>query len=234
MKKIHFLKIIILVVIVIVSANCTKEVPATGYSTGTGTTNPPPPPPPPSNRPPVANAGVDFAGKLYSNDITLRGSAYDPDFGNTLSITWTKIAGSGCNIVSPNSRTTSVTGLLVGEYQFELLAIDNYGATHRDTINVKITSIEPITSPVTVFNLSWSCPMGCSIPVYDIYKHLPLNTPIRVFIKFANSATWHEAVPMSQYSTNNQVYYYDVDTEKNIWLYTDSDENINVDVRILF
>ncbi len=233
MKKIHFFQIIILVVIVIVSANCTKEAPATGYSTGTGTTNPPPPPP---NRPPVANAGLDFTGKLYSNDLTLRGKAYDPDMGNTLTTTWTKIAGQACTIVSPQSRTTSVTNLLVGEYQFELLAIDNYGATDRDTVNVKITSIEPITSPVNVFNLSWTCPMGCSIPIYDIYKHLPLNTPIRVFIKFVNSATWHEAVPISQYSTNNPVYYYSVDNdnEKTIWLYTDTDENINVDVRILF
>ena len=231
MKKIHFFQIIILSVIVFVNAGCTKEAPATGYSTGTGTgtTNPPPP-----NRPPVANSGLDFTGKLYSNDITLRGKAYDPDMGNTLSITWTKIAGQACTIVSPQSRTTSVTNLLVGEYQFELSVRDNYGATHRDTVNVKITSIEPITSPVNIFNLSWSCPFGCSILIYDIYKYMPSNMPIRVFIKFVTSATWQEAVPMSQYSTNNRVYYYEVDPEKTIWLYTDADENINVDVRILF
>ena len=210
--------------------SCKKDLPVRDSAITNITINPPPP-----NRPPVANAGVDFTGKLYSNDMTLRGNAYDPDMGNTLSITWTKIAGSVCNIVSPLSRTTSVTGLLVGEYQFELLVSDNHGATHRDTVNVKITSIEPITSPVNIFNLSWRCAMGCGIPIYDIYKHIPLNTPIRVFIKFVTSATWHEVVPMSQYSTNNPVYYYEVDPEKTIWLCTDdADENINVDVRILF
>ena len=231
MKKIHFIKIIILVVIIFVSANCTKEAPATGYSPGTSTTNPQPPIPP--NRPPVANAGLDFTGKLYSNEMSLRGNAYDPDMGNTLSITWTKIAGQACTIVSPQSRTTSVTNLLVGEYQFELLALDNYGATHRDTVNVKITGIEPITRPVNFFNLSWACPMGCGIPIYDIYKYIPSNTPICVFIKLVNTATWHEALPISQYSGNSPAYYYEIDSDNNIFLYTDY-ADINIDVRILF
>ena len=58
MKTIHFFKISILIV-VIVSTNCTKEAPATGTSSGTGTINPPPPP---INTPPTANR-VDPANK---------------------------------------------------------------------------------------------------------------------------------------------------------------------------
>ncbi|OSZ73571.1 hypothetical protein CAP36_16260 [Chitinophagaceae bacterium IBVUCB2] len=230
MKRFYFVLFFAGVMILLVSPGCSKELPASGSGINTVTNHPPPPPP---NRPPVALAGPDFTGTLYSNDMKLRGHAYDQDMDNTLTTNWTQIAGAPCTIVSPQSRTTVVTNLLVGEYQFELLARDNHGATNTDKIVVKINSIEPITSPVNIFNLSWTCPMGCSIPIYNIYSHIPPNAPIRVFIKFVNSAIWHEAVPMSQYSPSNSIYY-EIDTENSIWLYTDVDVNINVDVRILF
>jgi hypothetical protein len=228
-KKIHFLHIIIIVGIA-VSAGCKKESPATG--SGSVNSNPPPPPP---NRPPIVNAGVDYTVKLYSTEMTLKGNAYDQDMGDTLTTTWTRIAGPACTFVSPQNLTTYVANLLVGEYQFELFARDKFGATDRDTVVVRISSIEQITSPVTIYNLSWGCPMGCSIPIYDIYKNIPSNRPIRVFLKFVNQASWHESAPISQYSPNSQTYYYDFNNDdKIIWLYTDLDMNINVDVRIEF
>ena len=85
MKKIHSFTIIILLVIVFVSAGCKKELPAIG--SGTVPINQLPPPPPP-NRPPVANAGVDFSIVLLNNDMILRGQATDPVMWNTLSSSW--------------------------------------------------------------------------------------------------------------------------------------------------
>ncbi len=232
MKKIMLLACFSGLMILFVGTGCTKELPGTGAGI---IINPPPDiiNPPPANHPPVANAGIDFTGILYSPEMTLRGIANDQD-GNLLSTTWTKIAGPACNIISPQNLTTPVTNLSVGDYQFELLVKDSQAATGRDTVAVKITSIEQITSPVNLFNLGWSCPMGCTIPIYNIYSHLPSNTPIRVFLKFVNAATWHEAAPISQYLPNNLSYYYEVDAQNTILLYTDYDMNTNVDVRITF
>lgn len=230
MKKTYFLHIIILVGIV-VSAGCTKEAPATG--SGTVTINPPPPPPLPSNRPPIANAGVDFSIVLLNTEMTLQGQATDPDIGNTLSTTWTKIAGPSCNIVSPQSLTTNVSNLLEGVYMFELLVIDNQGLTSRDTVSVRTVNIGPIKNLVNFFNLSWICPMGCTISVPNIYSYIPSNTPIRVFIKLVNHAGWYEVDPISQYSLDNSIYFYQFHGNEMI-LYTETDGIINTDVRIIF
>lgn len=228
MKRVYFLLYFAGMMLLVVNTACNKQAPAIG--SGSIPINPPPPP----NRPPIAIAGLDFTGILYSNSITLWGNAYNTDIGDTVLTTWSKIAGPPCTIVSPQQLITKVTNLLVGEYQFELLASDKYGATDRDTVAIKIISIEPITSPVDIFNLSWIYPMGCSIYIYDIYSNILSNTPLRVFIKFVNQAVWQEALPMSQYSTNTLTYYYDIDGNDKIVLYTDLEVNTNVDVKILF
>jgi hypothetical protein len=229
MKRVPlFLYCSIAAVILGCGLSCSKELPATAGNTS-GIVNPPPP-----NRPPIVIAGVDFTGILYSNDIVLKGYAHDQDMGNTVSTTWTQITGPACTIVSPQSLTTTVANLIVGDYQFELLAIDNYGATNRDTVVIKINSIQPISSPIDIFNLSWTCPMGCSIPIYNVYRHLPSNTPIRVFFKPVNTAVWLETIPISQYPSSSSIYYYSIDVNNTILIYTETDMIGNADVRIMF
>ena len=129
--------------------------------------------------------------------------------------------------------TTLVTNLLVGEYKFELLARDNRGAIHRDTVAVKINSIEPISSPVNLYNLRWMYgSFGYEVGINDIYPYIPSNRPIRIFLMGTFESDWHEAVPNSQYPLSNTRYYYSI-SNNTIGLYSDN-PSAYTDVKIVF
>ncbi len=221
MKRVYFLVCFAGVMILFVNTGCKKESPVIGSG----------------NRPPIADAGFDFAVELISNEMTLSGQATDPGNRNGLSSTWTKIAGPACTIVSPQSLTTRVSNLTAGEYQFELLVSDNHGATDRDTVVVKTFTftfnIGSLSNQVNFFNLSWMCPMGCTISISNIFSYIPPNSPIRVFIKGVNQAGWQEAIPISQYGSLNSIYYYEFYNNRFV-VYTEVDAYINADVRIFF
>lgn len=71
---------------------------------------------------------------------TLNGSASSDSDGTISAYLWTKISGPSCTITSPNSAITTVTGLVVGVYKFELKVTDNNnpGATDRDTMQITV------------------------------------------------------------------------------------------------
>jgi len=215
MKKEYIFQIIILAVIVFINASCKKETLA-----------------PPLNRPPVADAGKDISIVLFSNEVRLRGQVTDPNRGNTLRTTWTKIAGPACEIISPQSPSTLVSNLVEGEYLFELLVSDNHGATDKDTVAVKTTQLSSFTGQVNFFNLSWTCPMGCSINIPNIYSYIPPGTSTRVFIG-VNQVGWQEVIHESLYGTLNSIYYYGIDYN-NFYVFTDFEFSTNVDIKILF
>ena len=89
------------------------------------------------NQSPVANAGTDITVTLPSSTATLNGSGTDPD-GTISNYAWTKTSGPAATIVSPNSATTSLTGLTQGTYQFQLMVTDNKGATATDVVQVTV------------------------------------------------------------------------------------------------
>ena len=147
-----------------------------------------------------------------------------------------KIAGPACTIVSPQSLTTTVSNLLEGEYQFELLVINNQGLTGRDTVTVRTVNVGSLTNLVNFFNLRWFCPMGCRTEIDNIFSQIPPNRPIRVLIKYINQAVWHEVIPISQYSLSN-LYYFGFNSNNSnttFWMYSDYGENNFFDVRIMF
>jgi poly(3-hydroxybutyrate) depolymerase len=102
------------------------------------------PAPPPANVPPIANAGADQSITLPTSVVTLNGSgSSDPD-GTISSYAWTKINGpSSYSITSPNSVSTTVTGLVQGTYQFRLVVTDNSGASDDDTVSVTVYPVPP-------------------------------------------------------------------------------------------
>jgi hypothetical protein len=96
---------------------------------------------PPPNSPPSANAGADQSVNISqtNNTITLNGSnSTDPE-GKPLTFKW-KLAGgpNTPNIVDPGIATTTVTGLVPGEYEFELTVTDDQGAA--DTASTKVNA----------------------------------------------------------------------------------------------
>jgi hypothetical protein len=97
------------------------------------TVNPAPPPP---NEPPVANAGEDQTVLLSQTaPVILDGRASaDPD-GTIEIYEWIAISGPNApNIITPGQAQTQVTGLIAGDYEFQLTVTDNRGATDRDTV----------------------------------------------------------------------------------------------------
>jgi hypothetical protein len=96
--------------------------------------------PPPPNQPPTVNAGADVTTTATS--VTLNGSASDPD-GSIVSYAWSKVSGSGGTIGSPNSASTTITGLSAGTYTFRLTVTDDKGATASDDVIVTVNSVPP-------------------------------------------------------------------------------------------
>jgi hypothetical protein len=94
------------------------------------------------NAQPSVSAGGDKTITLPTNSVTLSGSCSDADRDsrNLKSCVWSKESGpSGGSISSPNSGSTSVTGLQQGTYVYRLTATDGY-ATKTDTASVTVNA----------------------------------------------------------------------------------------------
>jgi hypothetical protein len=92
-----------------------------------------------TNQAPQPNAGTDQVIRLPQNSATLNGSSSaDPD-GSIALNRWKKIAGpAGGNITDSTAIITTVTGLALGTYQFELRLVDNLGKAARDTMQITV------------------------------------------------------------------------------------------------
>lgn len=91
------------------------------------------------NKNPVARAGTDIAITLPESEVELDGSASDDPDGSIATFAWRKVSGPAASIASAASAKTAVTGLVAGEYIFELKVTDNKGATATDEIKVTVT-----------------------------------------------------------------------------------------------
>ena len=100
------------------------------------------------NQAPVANAGSDKNITLPTNSTTLNGTGTDAD-GSISSFSWSQISGpSTATISGSNTNTLSVSDLIEGIYVFELLVIDDKGATDTDNAQVTVSAINvgPVVS----------------------------------------------------------------------------------------
>lgn len=99
-------------------------------------------PPPLIN--PTANAGPNF--KVYlcafgcgsSASLTVTGIGTAGTYP-IASYQWQKISGPSATIVSPNSASTTITGLVRGQYVFQFTVTDTNDASATDTITVTVT-----------------------------------------------------------------------------------------------
>jgi len=91
-----------------------------------------------ANAAPVANAGKDQTITLPSTSVTLTGSGTDTD-GTIVGYSWRQISGPSPGvIISPNSPTTLLDGLVGGTYEFELTVTDNLSATGKDSVTIVV------------------------------------------------------------------------------------------------
>jgi hypothetical protein len=96
------------------------------------------------NKPPVVNAGrdttFDFTNST-SDSIHLTGTAIDYD-GSVASFLWSQVSGPNtAKIHNPGTASTYISEVISGQYVFQLMAVDNNGAT--GVKSVIITVIKP-------------------------------------------------------------------------------------------
>ena len=93
------------------------------------------------NIPPVANAGPNKNLILPLDSVIVVGSGTDSD-GTVAGYLWTELSGpSTYTIASPDSSTTSITGLVQGVYQFQLQVTDNKGAIGTSIMQVVVDTL---------------------------------------------------------------------------------------------
>jgi hypothetical protein len=103
-----------------------------------------------SNQSPIANAGFDTTIISPVSTATLRGNlSSDPD-GTISTYAWTRVSGTGGTITSPAAATTTVTGLSVGTYVYQLTVTDNNGAQATDQVVVTVNFIPQAPPPFNV------------------------------------------------------------------------------------
>jgi hypothetical protein len=119
------------------------------------------------NIPPVANAGASVTITLPANTTTLDGSKSSDADGTIVTYRWSEISGPNTpGATGANSPSLSLTGLVAGQYIYQLTVTDNNGATSSAQVKVTViatTNIAPvanagndqtITAPASSVNLN--------------------------------------------------------------------------------
>ncbi|HEY0679694.1 MAG TPA: T9SS type A sorting domain-containing protein [Chitinophagaceae bacterium] len=102
------------------------------------------------NNLPIAYAGADSTVFIPNPQVTLNSlGSIDPD-GTIVNYLWTKISGPSPGIiVHSGSAATQVTGLVAGEYIFQLQVTDDRGAVGTDEVRIMVDALlRPNNAPV--------------------------------------------------------------------------------------
>ena len=177
------------------------------------------------NTAPVVNVGADKQVFLPEDSSILTGSAYDKE-NNIAKYSWKKLTGpAGGFTDNPDSLTTKVRGLMAGDYSYELTVTDLLGLQGRDTVKVNVFDfLGP--NEIIFKNLVWSNDWEATLEIKNIYNYIPVDKPLKVFVRRHNTSEWKEASPDydnaydynysitrpgSGYS-NMYIFYYGADT----------------------
>jgi len=92
-----------------------------------------------SATPPTVSAGNALSVTL-PNNLNLSGTASGNNGATIKSTTWTKLSGGAATIASTSSLNTSVSGLVAGNYVFQLTVTDNNGLSSSSTVAVSVSA----------------------------------------------------------------------------------------------
>lgn len=99
---------------------------------------------------PVSIAGPDQSKVAGVTSVNLSGSrSFDLD-GTITTYLWTQVSGPGATITTPNTVTTSITGLTdTNIYVFRLTVTDNDAQQHSDDVTITIDIFAASTLEIT-------------------------------------------------------------------------------------
>jgi len=89
---------------------------------------------------PVVSAGAALSITLPASQVSLSGSATDPNGGTIKTYAWKQTSGTTAGITSPSSATTSITGLTQGNYVFTLTATTSEGSSASSNVSVTVNA----------------------------------------------------------------------------------------------
>ena len=219
-------------------AGCKKD-PQTSTTYRTPPTPPlppplPPPPPPTGTYPLVINYqnmhDQWISVKADSVELTASSSSYV----SVSSFRWRKVSGPGNPLIVDTTKlSTQVRNLQVGEYTFEVTAMNT---VRSQTASVRIYVLNPMTTGLVFKNFDWLCPVGCgSQTINKIYSLVPSGKPLQVFIKYVDSPNWIPVEPMTPTSYDDNKIYWIIDTKSNFYLYANwPREGVKYDIKIEF
>lgn len=99
-----------------------------------------------TNQNPVADAGEDILVLEPVSEVTVNGSGQDPD-GTIASYEWLVLSGpNNPTLANANTENVTVSGLIVGTYQVQLIVEDDQGLTDRDEMNIFVDPANPSTA----------------------------------------------------------------------------------------
>jgi len=136
---------------------------------------------------PDVSSGNDQSIQSPTSSVTLSATASDAD-GSIISYSWTKFSGpSGETITSPNSATTTVTGLTIGVYVFTVAVTDNNGAVKFDSIVITVNSSG--SHYITSLLRTWTNNVMTVRVKYDdnTYRNYTRKDDVGAYIKTARS-----------------------------------------------
>lgn len=102
-----------------------------------------------NNKIPVAEAGESQTVQMQEGkaSATLTGTGADPD-GKVVAYIWSQVSGPGSSdIVNEGAPSTAVQNLIQGTYLFQLMVVDDGGATGVDTVSVIVKG--PVSVTIT-------------------------------------------------------------------------------------
>lgn len=100
-----------------------------------------------NNKVPKAEAGESQVIQLTENkgSATLTGVGTDAD-GQVVAYIWSQVSGpNASDIVNEGSATTQVNNLIAGIYLYQLMVVDNEGATGVDTVSLTVNAPVSVT-----------------------------------------------------------------------------------------
>ena len=194
MRPIKTAQFVAFIIIIILNTNCAKEEASLNTSKSPSFFPPPSPSPSPtSNTAPICSAGQDKLVFFPANSCTLNGTVQDLE-NNIRTILWSKISGPSSFLIEhPDSLSTKVSNLQIGDYQFKLAVTDSMGLYGKDTIKVTVSN----KNEIVLQNRIWIFPWYSAIEVKEFYNLIPPGSLFRIFIRRDSNPVWIEANPVT-------------------------------------